>query len=125
MAFVEQSRTKGQTRLFPDATISKERRTDYKNVSRWFGKYLEKVGIKDEKTPYSLHCFRHNFADALRHGGVDLDMRERLVGWTPDRKSTEPKYGDGCTLGQFQAEIEKMKYAGVDLSHLHSRQRLR
>lgn len=72
-------RQTGQTRLWPELPLD---RFGYASAyfSKWFGRYLTKVGAARDRT--SFHSFRHNFRDAMRAGRVDREVAYALGGWT-------------------------------------------
>jgi integrase len=94
--------------------------------SKWFRRYLDKLGITDERK--GLHSLRHNFTDALRQaGGISEDLSEALTGHsggpigrsygararhTKQRhKIIIERYG----MAQLVETISKVKYPTIDL----------
>ena len=88
--------------------------------SKWFGKYIRDLGIKNPV----FHSFRHNFKDALRAGGVAEDLNDALtghtsgggVGRTYGAKDMMRRFG----LKKLHEAVSAANYEGLDLSHLHS-----
>ncbi|MEO5351262.1 MAG: tyrosine-type recombinase/integrase, partial [Magnetococcus sp. YQC-3] len=115
LRYLSDIRQRGETRLFPELTVAA---TGYRsdNFSKWFGGFLEKCGAKEPRT--SFHSFRHCFRDALRQAGISHDMVLVLGGWSGG--GTDQDYGHGAGLLPAKAEaIAKVKYPGLDLSHLY------
>ena len=49
--------------------------------SRWFGRYLTRIGIKDGADGYGVHSFRHTMADAMRAAGfIDVEFGQLVLG---------------------------------------------
>jgi integrase len=101
-------------KLFPDlSSTSLRKNTTY--YSRWFAnQFLGSLDMKGRKL--SFHSFRHNFRDALREGAVGADFVNMLGGWAP--RVAANRYGRGRAPILLR-EIEKVRYPGLDLRHLH------
>ena len=68
-------------------------------------------------TPQTVfHSFRHNFVDACRDAKVPENIAMQIVGHK-DQK-THGGYGSGASLLVLHEEIERVRYAGIDLGHL-------
>ena len=64
---------RGEKQLFPELKPD-ARNFNSGTASRWFGKYLIKIGLKTDKL-VNFHSFRHGMADALRGAGyLDSDI---------------------------------------------------
>ena len=71
-------------------------------------------------TPQTVfHSFRHNFVDACRNAKVPENISMQIVGHKDDK--THGLYGAGASLHVIHEEIEKVRYAGLDLSHLNGK----
>jgi len=117
-AFVEQRRKNGKSpRLFPELGKAE---TGYfsDNFSKWFGRFLAHA-IGYQPRGATFHSFRHMFRDALRNADVSIEKAEALGGWTSHR-SEEARYGSGFSMPALRREIEKVKYEGLDLTHLEN-----
>lgn len=89
------------------------------NWSKWFGRYLTRIGISD--TGPVFHSFRHNFKDALRSKGESEDINDTLTGHagggvgrgygTKDKAS---RFG----MGRLADAVAKVEYPGLVLDHL-------
>lgn len=62
LKFCEHKKSLGEDRLFPECTHV-EKHGHRKAASRWFGEYLDHLGITDKK--YVFHSFRHNVSNIL------------------------------------------------------------
>ena len=86
-------------------------------MSKWFDRtYLPKVGAKTATT--SFHSFRHSFRDTFRETDISPEIVQVLGGWVPSGTS-EANYGSGYRPATLAREIEKVRYPGLDLSHLY------
>lgn len=112
--FVATARKRKATRLFPDLPIGAN---GYASdpFSKWFGRFLEKAGAA--RTGTSFHSFRHSYRDALREGGVSLQAARALGGWA-DTGGADALYGEGLRPSTLVREIEKVRFPGLDLTHL-------
>ena len=77
----------------------------------------QKAGFYTPQTVF--HSFRHNFVDACRNAKVPENIAMQLVGHK-DQK-THGGYGAGASLAVLHEEIERVRYAGLDLSHLNGK----
>jgi integrase len=106
-----------RSRLFPDLpTATKGYASN--NFSRWFGRFLDSLGIDDPKKTF--HSFRHTFRDAMIVGGVAPEIRDRMGGWAPT--TTGQKYGGSAEVKAktYAPEIAKVSYSTLSLDHLYS-----
>ena len=119
LVFAEHMKSKGETRLFPEIapdTLGYLSGT----FSKWFNdkrRFLGKVGVASPGV--SFHSFRHNYRDALREAEISLERVRALGGWRRDSGGEESIYGRGLQAATLYAEIKKVRYPGLDLSHLH------
>jgi integrase len=105
----------GSVRLFPE--LRPDSRGHFSRFpSRWFGRYLRRVKIKDSRE-INFHSFRHTAADAFRSGHVSNDQFAPLFGHA--RATMTGRYGIEAegTIEQRVAMIEAISY-DLDLSHL-------
>ena len=121
MGFLEfvadRRRDSAAPRLFPELPIGKTGR--YSNpFSKWFSGFLIRaIGYKPRAT---FHSFRHHFRTALRLERVGDENVEALGGWSGDDKQ-QRKYGAAPTLRLLLADLEKVQFPELDLSHLFER----
>jgi integrase len=113
---VEAARKARHDRLFPE--LKQDRRGYYSDhFQKWFSRFVAKAGARAPRT--SFHSFRHNFRDALREANVSRDATLALGGWSAG--GTEEIYGDGLRPKTLARAMAKVRYPGLDLSHLHIR----
>ena len=104
-------------RLFPE--IEPDARGSVSgNYSRFFGRYVAKIGVKVDKS-VNFHSFRHGMADALRRAGYRDEEFGFLLGHT--KETTTGRYGILAQgdLAQRCKMIDAVEFPGLDLTHLH------
>ena len=75
--YVKQIQSQNQEKLFPN--LKKMRSTGYGTmISRWFAKYLKKLGIK--KKGKNFHSFRHTVVNKLTTAQVYQPFIKELIG---------------------------------------------
>lgn len=120
LAFAGAMKAKGERRLFPEL---KPDGLGYLSgpFSKWFNdkrRFLGKLSM--DVNGVSFHSFRHNYRDALREAEIGLERVRALGGWRRDSDGEEAIYGKGLKAATLYKEIEKVRYAGLDLTHLHA-----
>jgi site-specific recombinase XerD len=86
-------------------------------LQRRVNRQIERAGAKGDRQ--SFHSLRHVWRDACREGGVSRDAVLAMGGWKSG--GTEELYGGGLRRSTLAREIAKVRYEGLDLSHLHVR----
>jgi integrase len=87
---------------------------DYRYGNWWNQVFTVDVGVKTDRLVF--HSFRHNMADALRDATESDETRDRFMGhW---RSSTGKLYGGRDLTKSESHVIDRVVYAGLDLSHL-------
>jgi integrase len=113
--YVAQVRCSGERRIFPE--LPRGKRGYYSDpFQKWFSRFLTQIGTKTPKT--SFHSFRHCYRDALREADISQERVRALGGWT-SKGGAEEIYGAGHRASTLAREIEKVRYPGLDLSHLY------
>jgi integrase len=115
--FVEARRETGDLRLFPELPLGG---AGYHSdpTSKWFSRFLQSTGVVRPGTTF--HGFRHCWRDALRNADVSDERVCKLGGWAYG-KQVHMTYGGGPTIQVLAAEIAKVEYPGLNLSHLTQR----
>jgi integrase len=90
------------------------------NWSKWFGRYITRLGISDDGPVF--HSFRHNFKDALRSIGESEDINDALTGHAGG--GVGRRYGAKDKALRFGMErladaVAKVEYPGLSLAHLY------
>jgi integrase len=115
LAYVDKMKRLGATRVFLE--LPKGKRGYYSDpFQKWFSRFLASIATKTPKT--SFHSFRHCFRDVLRDADMSTERVRALGGWT-SKRGAEEIYGAGHRASNLAKEIEKVRYPGLDLSHLY------
>ena len=113
--FVERGRARGDERVFPELKPNRHGKLYSALSQRFSDRFLPGLGIKTDKT--SLKSFRHNFVDAALNSRIPDEIVQALKGDT--RPGTLARYGHGKTdLEILDAEMRKLTFRGLDLTHL-------
>jgi integrase len=119
--YVETARSADHTWLLP--AVSPAKALGLKSWTKWFGGYLANLEVAGERK--GLHSLRHNFADALRAGGVHEELRDAIMGHTV--KTVGRGYGarhakhrhktiiDRFGMAQIVEAVGKVQYPSIDL----------
>jgi integrase len=109
---------RGETRLFSE--IKADTRGNLSGFpSRWYGRYVARIGVKNDKK-INFHSYRHSFVDALRRAGYYKEAYQPLIGHAG--ASVTDRYGalpDG-TLQKRVEMVEAVRYPDLDLSALYA-----
>ena len=106
----------GGTALFPGA-LRNERGQMMSDVSREFGKYLVRIGLKKGRG-LSMYSFRHGTTDAFRRAGYLDEQFGFILGHS--KETTTGKYGI-IAQGMLQQRVElvnSISYEDLNLDHL-------
>jgi integrase len=115
LTYINEMREARQIRLFHQ--LPKGKSGYYSDpFQKWFSRFLTQIGAKTRKT--SFHSFRHCFRDALRDADISTERVRALGGWT-SKGGAEEIYGTGHRASTLAKEIEKLRYPGLNLSHLY------
>jgi integrase len=87
------------------------------NYSKQWRMTAQKGGFYTPQTVF--HSFRHNFVDACRDAKVPENIAMQIVGHKDTK--THGGYGSGASLPVLKAEIERVIYCGLDLTHLNGK----
>lgn len=113
---VEARRRQGERRLFPDLELGAD--GYYSSpFSKHFSRFLDSVGIK--RRTNAFHSFRHSFEDACRNSRIPYEVMDALQGHS--QQGMKNRYGDGHALSVLAEEMAKLRYNGLDLSHLRQK----
>jgi hypothetical protein len=75
----------GFYRLFPELTLKKDGFST--DVSKWFGRYKNRVLTCDNKDKKTFHSFRHLFLNNLGNNDVEENIIEYLAGHSRENKN--------------------------------------
>jgi integrase len=111
--YVDRMKREKSDRLFPLCERAKDE--SFSPFSKHFRNVLTACGIK--RSGVVFHSFRHLFEDAMRAAKLDGEVRRRLTG--REIEGSVALYGDGYPVSVLKEEIDKVRYVGLDLSHLY------
>jgi integrase len=114
----EQAAFRPGGKLFKELTRS---RHGYygENFSKWANRtFLKAAGVKTPKK--NVHSFRHTVKDALERAETPIHVIDAIGGWNTVIRGASVNYGNGPTVDDLAPYVERIKYPGLDLSHLYS-----
>lgn len=105
----------GATRLFPELPY---RRYSYgSEVSRWFQKYRDVLGLREDGRKLTFHSYRHTLETHLKQQEANQIAIDELIGHSTGA-SQHGRYGKRYPADQLKRmTIDKIDF-GLDLSHL-------
>jgi site-specific recombinase XerD len=118
LSYVEEQVKAGNRQLFP--LLKSNKRGQYgAKWGDWWRLYLrQKVGIIDRRIG-PAHSFRHLFITECRRLRFREDYERALVGHVGgSRKDAHDEYGEHL-IPELAAELNRIDFRGLDLSHLH------
>jgi integrase len=120
LEYVEKLRRDKQTRLFPELGKNESGGKYSATVSKWFGRYLDKVGIQDDPKlgKKTFHSFRHTFVTLcydFRVSGRDI---KHVVGHAEKFDITSDQYGKVGDVAVLYKEVMVKAVPIVDLKPL-------
>ena len=101
---VQRLKAIGEKRMFPDISANGGEVTAA--YSKWFGRFLTKLGITSPQKVF--HSFRHTFKDACRNSGVAREIAEVLMGHAG--RTVGDSYGVGYSTTVLAQEIAKVRH---------------
>lgn len=109
----------GATSLFEGAPEDEDGRRSTR-ASKWFRKFLGKIGVKGKGDRGGAHRWRHTLTDALRRAGIDEYDIALVLGHKVDIARMTGKYGREMSMqiGKRRDLLSKAEYPTVDFSLL-------
>jgi integrase len=96
--YVANLKVRGEVRLFPELHWS-EHHGYAAQPSKWFNRYLNKLGVKYSAGRKDFHSFRHTVADQLKQQGISESLVGGLLGHTTS----------GITFGRYGKDWKPQK----------------
>ena len=78
LAYVAGVARDGHERIFPTLSNNNANRIFSNSVGKWYGRYLESIGIGDSRLDY--HSFRYSFRQQCSLSGIETETRDALTG---------------------------------------------
>jgi integrase len=110
--YVEKRRSANKKVLF-DADPGNS--SNYDPFGKWFSRFLDTLGLDSKRLVF--HSFRHTFEQAMLDAQIDFRYACFLGGRTLDHSSSH--YVTRPPAQSLLAELSKVSYPGLDLSHLY------
>lgn len=121
LSYVEDLRSAGEERLFPELK-KKDKTGKYSDsVSKWFINLLKRSGIEredDEGRTKSFHSFRGTFTNYCKQHDIPDKKVKEIVGHEHAGDITEGHYNDPYSVRILYEDVVTQVDFGVDLSHL-------
>lgn len=112
LEYVQERRKAGDEQIFPLLRSEDDKLTAA--WSKWWGRYPRAHGLPDKRKVF--HSFRHTAKDGFRDSGVPEPVFDAIQGHTSGTVSRS--YGQGYSIQFLADEMKKLRYPGLDLSHL-------
>jgi integrase len=115
--YVERIRKEGSERLFPDWKASQDPRKLYSGAT-WTRRFNEDLipSITMKKPKPSIYSLRHTFKTQMAVCRVPPQFQDQVLGHAGPRM--DPTYLKTIPIRELYAEVSKVTYPGLDLSHL-------
>ncbi|WP_300458867.1 site-specific integrase [Desulfobacula sp.] len=114
--YFEQTKSAGHERLFPDLKPLQKKYGH--SISKWFGTYLKKQGIKTADKKLSFHSFRHTFVTKAKRSELPESYIQQIVGHAND-SMTYGVYGKTYEIPELKGIIDKILFSGLTMEKLH------
>jgi integrase len=116
-SYVERMRKEGHERLFPHWRASNDPRKLYSGAT-WVRRFNDKCvpAITKKKPKPSIYSLRHTFKTQMAICRVPPQFQDRVMGHAGP--GMDPTYLKTIPIRELYAEIEKVRYVGLDLSGL-------
>jgi len=112
---VKEVKAAGGDHLFPDLKRSKADGKFTDPLSKWFSRYLKKVGAHTPQTTF--HSLRHGVSACLKEADISPHKMDQILGWKG--VSMRSRYGKSLNPASLLNAIKAIRYPGLDLSHLY------
>lgn len=123
MDYVKEVHDKGADRLFPGLEKTGVSGKYGDKVGKWFGRYLKKVGVKDEtqKGKKVFHSFRHTFANACKQKGLEVRKVKEVIGHEGGKDMTMDHYAKAYGPDVLYRDVISVVVPEVDLRGLKNK----
>lgn len=119
LEYVAKMRQEGHVQLFPELTITRSQGKLGDKWGSWWSSYIrEDLGIT--RIPQPFHAFRHTFVEHGRISKMDSELRRIIEGHTPNTVEFKSYGSSQYPLEPLYEEILKLKFRGLELSHLNT-----
>jgi integrase len=120
LEYVAKMRQEGHVQLFLELTITRSQGKLGDKWGSWWSSYIrEDLGIT--RIPQPFHAFRHTFVEHGRISKMESELRRIIEGHTPNTVEFKIYGSSQYPLEPLYEEILKLRYRGLDLSHLYTK----
>lgn len=112
--YVNAMKEAGEVALFPEIKTNTVGQVA-SSWSKWWRRYSNALGIADKSKVF--HSFRHMFKTACRVAGIPEDVHDQMTGHSSGTVGRD--YGEHPVITQSK-HLPRLKYPGLDLSHLYA-----
>ena len=117
LEYVAKIKSEGHLQLFPELKITSDDRKIADNWAEGWRDYVrEELGFI--KIPQPFHAFRHSFIEHGRRSKMDSELRRLIEGHAVNTVEMKAYGGKMYPLEPLSEELKKLKFKGLDLSHL-------
>ncbi|MGP1718235.1 MAG: DUF6538 domain-containing protein [Methylophilus sp.] len=117
LEYVARMKREGHTQLFPELKTTRSQGKLGDKWAAWWSSYVRKdLGIT--RIPQPFHAFRHTFVEHGRKSKMQSELRRIIEGHTPNTVEFKSYGSNQYPLEPLYEEILKLKFRGLDLSHL-------
>jgi hypothetical protein len=82
-----------------------------KEFSKWYSRYMRKIGVQQSGDKTCYHSHRHRWRDALRNAKIDHEVSLALGGWTgPNKGEVHANYGRGHSITDLSEALNKLNF---------------
>jgi integrase len=110
----------GHDRLFPTLTNDNANGIYSNSVGKWYGRYLESIGLTDHRLDY--HSFRYTFRQQCSLCGVENEVRDALTGHWLNKNDSGRAYMKGenrqYPFPKLTVAIQQLRYEELKLLHI-------
>ena len=120
LAYVAQVAKAGHERIFPTLSNDNSNRIYSNAVGKWFGRYLESIGLSDPRLDY--HSFRYSFRQQCSLSGVETETRDALTGHWVGASDGGRTYLKGennqYPFPKLVSAMKQLRYDELRIAHL-------
>lgn len=120
LLYAAQMARAGHELVFPTLTNDNANGIYSNAVGKWYGRYLESIGLTDHRLDY--HSYRYTFRQQCSLCGIDNEVRDALTGHWVSKNDSGRTYMKGenrqYPFPKLVAAIQQLRYEELKLSHL-------
>jgi integrase len=120
LLYASQMANAGHERVFPTLTNDNTNGIYSNAVGKWYGRYLETIGLTDHRLDY--HSYRYTFRQQCSLSGVDNEVRDALTGHWVGKNDSGRTYMKGennqYSFPKLVEAIQQLRYDELKVSHL-------